>query len=82
MYDDLVGLLSHITQKGSVLDYQAAFEELESQVRGFSLHNLMSIFIAAFLPCLRHAIQSTLALDFHNVFSLACLHEVQFTDID
>lgn len=59
-YDDRVSLLSHITQKGFVLDYQATFEELAIQVGGFSSHNLMNIFIGGLHPRLCHQLQRPL----------------------
>ncbi|KAJ4795897.1 polyprotein [Rhynchospora pubera] len=80
-FEDPVGQLSRVTQTGSVLDYQATFEELASRVRGFSSHNLMSIFIAGLQPRLRRAVQSHRPIDLHDAFSLARLHEAQIADL-
>ncbi|KAJ1704357.1 hypothetical protein LUZ63_004136 [Rhynchospora breviuscula] len=80
-FEDPVGQLSRVTQTGSVLDYQATFEDLASRVRGFSSHNLMSIFIAGLQPCLRRAVQTQRPIDLHDAFSLARLHEAQIAEL-
>ncbi|KAJ3697247.1 hypothetical protein LUZ61_000952 [Rhynchospora tenuis] len=81
LFEDPVGQLSRVTQTGSVLDYQATFEDLASRVRGFSSHNLMSIFIAGLQPRLRRAVQTHRPIDLHDAFSLARLHEAQIADL-
>ncbi|XP_077223879.1 uncharacterized protein LOC143857336 [Tasmannia lanceolata] len=74
-YDDPQGALSKLQQEGSVLDYQAQFEELSTKVYGLSDHFLKSRFVSGLKPEIRREVIAHQPYGLHQAIGLARLQE-------
>ncbi|XP_077242128.1 uncharacterized protein LOC143882535 [Tasmannia lanceolata] len=74
-FDDPQGALSKLTQTGSILDYQAKFEELSNKVYGLSDQFLKSCFISGHKPEIQREVIAHQPYGVHQAISHARLQE-------
>ncbi|XP_061364975.1 uncharacterized protein LOC133308371 [Gastrolobium bilobum] len=80
-YTDLRGVLSKLTQEGSLNDYIKNFEALINQVADFSDEILMSFFVSGLLPDLRRAIQLHSPTTLHQAMQLSLTYDAHFVEL-
>lgn len=72
-YEDPIGLLFKLTQKGSVREYLAQFEALANHITRLSPSSLLSCFISSLELDVRHEVQALQPLTLVHAAGLARL---------
>ncbi|XP_061368874.1 uncharacterized protein LOC133311789 [Gastrolobium bilobum] len=80
-YTDLRGVLSKLTQVGTLSEYIRDFEALINQVTDFSDEVLMSFFVSGLFPDLKRGIQLHKPTSLHQAMQLAMTYEAHFAEL-
>ncbi|XP_040872598.1 uncharacterized protein [Glycine max] len=79
-YEDPTGALFKLTQKGTVGDYLAEFEDLATRVVGLPPPFLLSCFVSGLSPDIRRDVQAMQPLTLAQAAGLAKLQKEKFLD--
>lgn len=79
-YEDPIGILSKLTQTGSIAEYLSQFETLANITIGLPTPFLLSCFISGLAPEIRHEVQVLQPLTLTHAATLARLHEEKLAD--
>ena len=79
-YEDPTGILSKLTQTGTVTAYLSQFETLANRTIGLPNSFLLSCFISGLIPEIRREVQVSQPLTLTHVAALAHLYEEKLAD--